>query len=818
MALYSLRSLTNLEEIMLKGYLTIAFRSLRKNHIFSFINIAGLAIGMSAFLFIVHYIRFERSYEDFHTNADNIYRITLDLYNGSEYVVTDCESHASMGPILRQQMPEVKDFVRMYDFDGLVQVQAGAKKFFEDKVYFADPSLFTIFSVNVLSGDARKALRGSFEAVVTESAAKKYFDRTDVIGESIHVQKNIYHVTGVIADLPVNTHLKFNVLLSHASLPIVKPWYKEDSWNGNNEYTYLLMQPGTDLAAFNRKLADLSASLKDKINNGRYTADPIKRIHLYSNKTYEPEANGNGKVVSFLTIVAGFILVIAWVNYINLSTARALERAREVGIRKVMGSVKSQLIFQFLSESAMVNLIAGTLAFVIFQTALPLGAQLTGAPLPTDTLHDAFFWKLFSGLLLSGALLSGIYPAFVLSSFRPATVLKGKFRSSAHGKGLRSALVIFQFSATVVLIIGVSVVYLQVNYLRNYSLGMNVDHALVIRAPMITSSDSIFAASYESLKTALLQDPEVKSVTRSETIPGASISELNTSSVRRVGQNDQGGGYEYYHHSIDADFIKTLNMKLVAGRNFRSGVPNHDQVMVNEEAAKRLGFRNAQDAIGGKITYQTRWPGEPASIIGVLQNFHQRSPKESHLPMIFYYSDEASYFTLRIETNDPQHVIALAHKAWDEIFTGSVFNYFFLDQKYNQQFQADVKFGQVLATFSGLAVVIACLGLFGLSSYTTIQRTKEIGIRKVLGASVRQIVQLLSVDFTKVVLTASVLAVPAAYFITRDWLSNYAVRIDLHPLIFVLPVVVILLIALLTVSVQTLRSAMANPTESLKQE
>jgi putative ABC transport system permease protein len=794
---------------MLKNYIRIAYRNLLKNSVFSFVNIFGLAVGMAAFLFIVQYVRFERSYEDFHKSADNIYRITLDIYNGSEFEVTDCETHAPMGPLLKEEMPEVKDFVRMFGNDGLVHIKAGTQKYM-DNIYFSDPSVFSIFSYDLLHGDHQQALTDPFQAVLTKSIALKYFGRINVVGETIEIDKELYHVSAVIGDVPPNTHLKFGVLLSHSTLPKIKKWYKEDGWNGNNEYTYLLMEPGTDLAAFNRKLAARSATLVDKIDNDRYVAESVKDIHLYSNKTYEPEANGDAGVVSYLMIIAAFVITIAWVNYINLSTARAVERAREVGIRKVMGSVKAQLVSQFLYESIIVNVLAGAFAFIIFQTGLPFFRELTAQPLSLNLLKDHIFWYLFGSMLVAGSLLSGIYPAFVLASFQPVAVLKGKFRSSAHGQRLRKGLVIFQFGATVVLIICMCTVYLQVQHLRTQDLGMSIDQTLVVRAPQL-DTDSVFKSSFQNFKTELLRNPGIKTVARSETLPGISMQELNTSSLSILGQNRKTG-YEYYIFSIDADFIPALNMKLVAGRNFESGISDHHQVIMNEEGIRKLGFKNAEEAIGAKVSYNS------ATIIGVIRNYYHRSPKEEHIPMLLNYREDANYFSLRLKSQNTNETITSVKQVWENVFPGSVFDYFFLDQKYDQQYQADARFGNVMATFSGLIILIACLGLFGLSSYTIVQRTKEIGIRKVLGASVIQIVQLLSMDFAKVIITAALLALPIAYFVMKEWLAGYAVRININVWMFVLPVTAILLLALSTVGFQTIKTALSNPTDSLKQE
>lgn len=805
---------------MLFNNLRIAYRNLIKNRIFSYINILGLSIAMAAFLFLVQYIRFEYSYEDFHQNANNIFRITTDFYNGSEYVTTDCETYAPLGPTLKEKMPEVVDFVRMYGMDGLVGVRAEGRNFLESHMYWTDPSAFRIFTYRPVSGDLNKALIAPFEVVLTESLALKYFGSTDIVDKSIEINKNVYRIKAVIADVPPNTQLKFSALLSRLSLKTLKPWYPDDKWNNNNEFTYVLTEPGTDVKAFNKNLMALwNAELRNIDPEERFTAEPVKDIHLYSNKSYEPEPGGNAQVVHYFTIIALFTIVIAWVNYINLSTARAVERAREVGIRKVMGSQKLQLVLQFLSESFIVNLIAGLFALLLVQIAFPFFRELSGQPIPFNLLEDPFLYFLFVGLILAGAVLSGTYPAFVLAAFNPAAVLKGKFKSSAHGKFLRKGLVIFQFGATVVMIICVCTVYLQVQFLRKQDLGMNISQTLVLTGRQLNVPDSLIRQTGKVLKTELLTIPSITAVSRGETLPGIGLQEVSTTSITRLGgSTNNGKGYEYYYFSVDADYISTMGMTLAAGRNFEQDVPNHDQVIINEEAVKLLGFSSAEQAVSSKITFRTRRGAEGSTIIGVLKNFHFRSPKERHLPMLFCYGESTAYFAVNVKTADISNTISAVKNAWDHVYPNSVFNYFFLDETYDQQYKADVQFGTVMATFSGLIIIIACLGLFGLASYTTIQRTREIGIRKVLGASVTEIVRLLSVDFAQTVIIASLIALPLAYVAMDEWLSNYFVHISLNAWIFVLAIAVTLSLAMLVVSFQTIRAAVANPTDSLKQE
>ncbi|MFM9838351.1 MAG: ABC transporter permease [Cyclobacteriaceae bacterium] len=804
---------------MFQSYFKIGWRNLLRNKGYSAINIGGLVLGITCFLFLLSYVRFERSYEDFHKNGDNIFRVTLDLYKNGEFLMTDCEMYAPFGSLAKEKMPEVVDFVRLMNNDN-TRVKIGEQKFLEERSYFADSSVFTIFSFKPLYGSLLGSLSKPNQAVITKSTAQKYFGRADVVNESLEAVGDLYKIAAVIEDVPANTHLKFDFLLSHITYPKINKNYTDHSWDsGNNEFTYLLMTPGTDAKVFNGKLKDLSISLKNKINDDRFSAEPMKDIHLYSNKTFEPDVNGSARTVYALLIIAIFIIGLAWVNYINLSTAKAMERAREVGVRKVMGSLRSQLVTQFLMESILVNVVAAMIALVLIKIGLPYFLELTGQPLMNIFEYNSFWYSLLIVLVI-GIVFSGGYPALVLASFDPVTVLKGKFRSSTHGQWLRQGLVVFQFTATTVLIICLSAVYLQINHLQNHDLGMDISQTLILRAPDKDQADSVYQSKYHSFKTELLRDHSIQSISQSQSIPGSNVNEMGTTqSVFQVGKDKNSGSFNYYHYAIDADFISTLGMKLIAGRNFEAGMKNQDLVLINEEACASLGFQTPQQAVGSKITYYTRWPGEPSTVIGVVKNFYQRSPKEKQVPMVLrYYSGFSSYVALKVKTTNMKGTIEFAKDKWDNLFPSSPFSYFFLDEKYNQQYKADAQFGKVMAAFSIIAVVIACLGLFGLSSFTILQRTKEIGIRKVLGGSVAQIVQLLSRDFIKWVLFATVLAIPLAFLLVRQWLSGYAVRIELNAWMFIVPLLVIAIVSILTVSLQTFKAANANPVSSLKVE
>lgn len=798
---------------MFQSYFKISWRNLLKNKGFSVINIGGLTIGLTSFLLLFSYVQFERSYEDFNVNKDNIVRVTLDLYKGNEFLMTDCEMYAPFAALAKAELPEVKESVRVMNND-FTQVKVGTTRYFDVRSYFVDSTMFDVFTHQVVHGNLKKSLSKPYQAVLTTTAAEKYFGRTDVINELIDTEGGTYTVSAVIEPVPFNTHLKFDFLLSHCTLPKFKSHYTDERWeSGNNEFTYLLVEPGTDLGVLNKKLKDLSASLKDKIGEDVFSAEFAKDIHLYSNKTYEPDVNGNAKTVFALEIIALFILGLAWVNYINLSTAKAVERAKEVGIRKVMGSARLQLVTQFLTESIIINLAAGIIAIGVVKIGYPAFRELTGQPL-SDLFSTMIFWKAITAVVIIGIIFSGVYPAFVLASFQPVTVLKGKFKSSTHGQWLRKTLVIFQFGATTVLIISLSVVYQQIAHLRNLDLGMDISQTLVLRAEE-EQKDSIFISKLNSFKTELMRNASVLGVSGTQSVPGSDINEISTTqSVFQVGQSKAGGSFNYYFYDVDPTFFPVLGVQFAAGRNFLEGSDPYDNVIINEEASQALGFTSPQHAIGAKITF-----GRGSTIIGVIKDFHQRSPKEPKLPLIFRYSmRQAPYIVLKVSSGDMQNSLESIKSTWSNSFPAAPFSYFFLNEQYDKQYRGDVRFGRVIATFSLLAIIIACLGLFGLSSFTILQRTKEIGIRKVLGGSVLQIARLLSRDFVTLVTIAALIAIPLGYFIMNEWLESYSTRITLSAWIFIAPLLIVIFISALTVSFQTIRAAQTNPVNSLKTE
>ncbi|MGB3587674.1 MAG: FtsX-like permease family protein [Tunicatimonas sp.] len=809
---------------MFGKYFTTAYRSLTKHKFYSFINLLGLAIGTASCLLILHYVRYELSYEDFHEKSNQIYRLTLDVYEDGELQVQDAEVYPLAGPELKENMPEVLDFVRLHDQEYLV-FGTDTYRQTERRAYYADPSVFSIFSLNMVQGDTVSALDEPFEIVLTESKAIQYFGTTDVVGKTLDWFGGTYgpndggkmvKITGVMEDLPSNTHLKIDFLISYTSLRDKAIGYPI-GWNANNEFTYLLMEPQTNLVAFSEKMDRFVESFKsaEGFNDSeeRFVVQPMADIHLYSNKTYEPEANGNADTVAFLSVIALFILVIAWVNYVNLSTARSVERAKEVGVKKAVGCSRGQLIRQFLLEAWLTNTVAMLMAIFLVYISFSAFRQLSGQPLTINLFSDPDFIIIMIGLTLGGTLLSGLYPALILSSFRPVAVMKGKLQNTTHGRWLRQGLVVFQFLASVVLMVGTFTVYQQLTFMRQQELGMNMDQVLVVNVPLDIQVDSVASSRIGTLQQGWENLSTVASVGSASSVPGTGYSFLNSNQgVRRMGSED-GGNITFYWYRADANYMNTLDMQLVAGRNFREGLRNERQIIVNEEAVRLMGFEDAESAVGQITTFY-----DSAEIIGVAQNYHHLSVKEPIIPLMYMHGSSNLYQYLRLTTDDLPQTIERVEANYQEVFPNSNFSYFFLDDTFDQQYLAETRFGQVFGVFAGLAILVACLGLLGLSSYTSIQRTKEIGIRKALGASVSHIILLLTKSYFQLILIALVVAVPVANYIMGEWLEQFAYRIDIHWWLFIIPGLLVIFIAIFAVSGQTLKSARSNPVEALRYE
>ncbi|MFQ5627843.1 MAG: ABC transporter permease [bacterium] len=808
---------------MLKNYLKIAIRTLHKNRIYSFINVLGLGISIAACLLILHYVDFELSFDAFHENADNLYRLTNDRYQNGELTQHGVITYPSVPKAMHRDYPEIVNYSRVIQFSRLY-LRHGETGF-DERIVFADSAFFGMFSFPLLQGDANSALAEPYSILLSESAANKYFGNNwrikNLLGERFTIDNRFdLALTGVFQDVPVNSHTQFDFLISYKTLGKAYGIENEDSWTNSNFHVYLQLAPGADADALERKFIDFSERYFQgtKVSNSleRFYLQPLKDIHLYADFEYETWTHGNGTAVWALLAIAGFILIIAWVNYINLTTARSLERAKEVGVRKVIGARKNQLIKQFLLESLFLNAAGLVLAFVLVELLRPLFSMLFSVQFSLSYLLNPFgiaFLLLFS----AGTLASALYPGFLIASFETISVLKGKMARSVHGQRMRKGLVVFQFVMSFTLIAGTYTVYSQIDYMMDRDLGMNIDQTLVLRGPRLAAWDSTYYHNIASFKAELLRHPAISNATSATRLPGRRVGRI-FNIQRKTGDSQKR--YTTSQIGVDYQFFETFGMPVLSGRGFDQSDHNLSfnairSVVINATAAKHLGFEQPSEAIHQELQYWNKdW-----HIIGVVADHHQQSLHVPVEPIIFMplYST-GNFFFIKVNPGGLEETIAAVKKTYLDFYPGNSFNYFFLDESFHAQYQSDQRFGEAFGLFAFLGVLLACLGLFGLSYYTTLQRTKEIGVRKVLGASSGRILGLLSRDYAGLVLLAALLASPLTYLAVNRWLLNYAYRIEVSWLMFVIPALIVLFIALLTVSFRTLKAALANPVESLRYE
>lgn len=805
---------------MFKNYLKIAWRNLIKNKSYSAINIGGLAIGIAACLLILQYVTFELSYEDFQTKKDRIYRVQQDRYDNGKLSTQWAAGAFAVGNSFKEAIPEIESYVKVVETaDIIVEVENQPLKI--EKVYFATNSFFSVFSYPLLYGNVESVLSEPNTAAISETTAVKLFGTKDVVGRNLPISGNrVYKITGVFKDMQVNTQLQPNFLASYTTF--VNMNTSEDSnpeewWASDGCLTYVLLQEGVQPNSVEAKFppvveAGVGELLKRFNASVIYNLQPLTDIHLDANYMGEPSPNGDGKTVYLLLAIALFILIIAWINYINLATARAISRAKEVGVRKSIGSQRKQLVIQFFLESALFNGIALLLALGLVLVAIPAFNQLSGQDISYTLFLNGSFWLGLIGIFVFGVFLSGAYPAFVLSSFKPVEVLKGNMVNTKQGALLRKSLVVFQFAASLFLLVGTLTVYEQIQFMRNQSLGIDIDRTLVVAPPIVT--DSTYANKMSAMKEELLNSPSIKSITASTSIPGDAVG-WNAGGIKLTTQ-EESQQKQYRVIGVDYDFIDLFDLKITHGRAFSEDYGSDpESVIFNKAGITQLGFNNPEEALGKQIDF---W-GEVYTIVGVVDNFHQQSLREAYEPLILrMIPDVRGYFSIRMEADQIAQTISQAQTKWDTFFPGNTFEHFFLDDHFDEQYQTDRKFGKVFGFFTILAILVACLGLFGLASFTAMQRKKEIGIRKVLGASIPGILKLLYNEFALLLVIAFAIAIPIAWFTTNKWLQGYAFRIDIHWSYFVAPFLAIVLVAFVTVSFQTIKASIANPVDSLRIE
>ena len=799
---------------MLKNYLKTSWRALSKNKAFTMINILGLTIGMVAFMLISLYVQNEYDYDQFHTQKDNIYRLKQNRYNKGELTTEWAAGCAGIGPELTNNFPEVKKFVKMTQSNALLSYED--KVFKENHAYYATNSFFQVFSVKLVSGDT-SALSKSYSMVLSETTAKKYFGEENALGKTLrHNGARDYVVTGVYEDIPTNSHLSADMLFSFETYVDLTSEEARTQWGWDGFYTYVLLEEGTNYKEFEAKIPAFvqqqkGEELKETSEMIEFFLQPLTSIHLTSDYMMEFKPNGNGEATSFLFIVSIFIIFIAWVNYVNLSTAKSVERAREVGVRKVMGSLKTQLVKQFLVESTLVNFMAITIAVLVVYLVLPVFGHLSGRALALDFTNPTFLMMTF-GLFIIGSLLSGAYPAFVLSGFAPTSILSGKLPASTKGSVLRKALVTFQFISSLVLIIGTYVVYSQLDYMRSQDIGVDITKTLVVKGP--SAVDSLYGNQLNIFKESLKQQTDILEVTASTSVPGEQP-EWNAGGIRLLSQSETEVN-QYRVIGMDAGFIESYGLNLLAGRIFEEErTTENENVIFNESAVKLIGFANIEDALNEQINF---W-GDTFNIVGVVKDYHQESLKKSFEPLIFrYIPNSRNYYSVKVQTSDLPFTIGKIEEEYKAAFIGNPFDFFFLDDHFDQQYKAEIQFGKVFGVFASLAILIACLGLFGLTSYMTVLRTKEIGVRKVLGATLLNVMTLLSKDFVKLMFVSILIATPIAWYVMHNWLRSFAYQINLAWWVFVVPSFLLIAILVITVSVQTLKAGLSNPVDALKHE
>jgi putative ABC transport system permease protein len=803
---------------MIKSYLVAVWRHITRNKGFTTINILGLVTGMTAFMLIGQYVKHELSYDDFWENKNNVHRVQLDRYNKGELTTRWASGCNGIGPDLAKDFSEVEAYVRMTKSRSLLSF--GDVYFREDGVCYASQDFFRVFGTHLAEGVDSTALKEPNTMVLSRSMARKYFGSVSPLGKTMRNNGNTeYLVTGVFEDFPENTHVKIDALLSFQTYARLVGRTDESQlreWQWDGFFTYLLLAPNVDAAAFEAKLPDYvqkmqGENLRSDDAGMVFHLQRLSDIHLDSDFIGEFKPNGSRETTTFLSIIAVLVILIAWINYVNLSTAKSIERAREVGVRKVMGSFRRQLVQQFLIESVLMNTAAVVVAIALVWMLTPWFSGMTGRSLQFTLLSEPIFWIAILGAIVSGALLSGLYPAFVLSSFKPVEVLKGKFRNSNQGVMFRKGMVILQFVASITLIVGTYTVFQQINYMRTQNLGVNVDQTVVLRSPNVT--DSTYLAKFDVFKQRLLQYPEVTNLTATTSVPGAQP-DWNAGGIRLLSQRPEEAN-QYRVIMTDHDYVPAFGLEVVAGRAFSADVPQEERsVMLNESGARLMGFKTWDEAIDQQINF---W-GDTFRIVGVLKNYRQESLKKEFEPLVFRYGSGQGLYAVKFNTENVRESMAKFEGDWKELFPGNPFDYFFLDEYYNNQYKADQQFGRAFGLFSGLAIFIAAMGLFGLSSLTAVQRTKEIGVRKVLGASTGGIITLVSRDYFVLLLIAIVLATPVAYLVMNGWLEEFASRISLSWWIFAAPSLLVVVIALGTVSIHTWRAARTNPATSLRYE
>ncbi len=804
--------------------LTHYFRMmLRKRPVFTAINLTGLILGMTSCLLILKYVQYERHYDRQTPYAADIWRVFNQTLNGETVTTQDANSHSATGPVLKADVADVVDFARLYNRgEASVTIQVGPQAYELPHFFCTDQGFVRMFPPQVIEGNLDGVLETPGGAIMSQSAARKVFGEKSAVGQSFRINGSMcggdYTVKAVVADPPTNTHLKYNLLTSVANRYANG---HEDNFESYWDYTYIQLKPGSTPDQVRRRLAEINAQFLKK-EGIRLEVQPYRDIHLYSNLTYEIEPNGSARTVELLQLVALFILGIAFINYINLTTALAQERAKEVGIRKSIGATKTALMRQFFTENFLLSGVAGVGSLFLLRVSLPWFGLLIDRPLDQINYADEWqFWGQTVAFFGGMALLSGIYPALLLSRFAPVQALRGNFHGG--GAALRKVLVVTQFAFSIALMISLIVVRQQVSFLKNHDLGLSLDQKIAIKSQPAEGSDTLGRRNLDLFKTACRQLAKVDQLTASTIVPGLGINAISGSNrpIHWVKKADFTKITSYFIET-DTAFFEVYGIKMLAGKPqlFPDRQRQYRHVTINKAMLDALGFPNAESAIGEQLAYENAENNARTTIMAVVDNFYVESLKVPAKPTMYYClpSDGLDYLTLTVNAGQMEQTLAQLQTAWAQIYPGQLFRYWFLDDHFAQQYHSEAQLTRIFGLFSALAIAISCLGLFGLMAYNTERRRKEIGIRKVLGASATNITTLLASDSIRLVAIALLVAAPIAGYGMQQWLLDFAHRIELRWWMFLAAGIMAAVIAIATVGVQAARAALANPVRSLQRE
>lgn len=789
---------------MFRNYLKVSMRNLKRQKIFSLINVSGLAIGITCCILILLWVYDELSFDRFFDNSDNIFRVISRTENPGK-ILYEAGTALPLGPALKEEIPEIKDFTRFFLVDNRI-VKYKDNIFNEDKFVYADASLFDIFSYTLSMGNIKTALSDPFSVIISEEMRKKYFGKKSPIGEILNIEnRHDFTVTGVI-DIPENSHLQFDFICPFSYLK--ETGWQLNQWWWTGYHTYVLLDKNIDYSDVNEKLAGF-VKKHNKDSNSEILLQPLAKVHLYSSNIRFDNLNYFKSSVLYLKIFAPLalvVLIVACINFMNLSTARSSGRAKEVGLRKVIGADRYGIIKQFFGESIVLSFLALFFALILSYISLPYFNLISGKEI---TITDLLNPVILSGIIVitfAAGIISGSYPSFYLSVFQPADVLKGTFRTGKKAVNFRRILVLLQFSITAALLIGTFVVYNQMNFIKNKDLGFNKEHLIYIETPRNFKR----VGQYEPFKNLLLQNPDIVNVSSTMQTP-ANIG------LWVVDNIDWDGKPPDKKASVtpvfaDYDFFKTFGMEIIKGRPFSREYPNDEtkSFLINEEAAKLIGSR---EIIGKRFSLE----GDEGTIIGVVKNFHHRSLHDKIEPLIFKFGT-GTYIWIKIRPENFENTMDYIKNSWNSIITWYPFEYRYFDRDVEELYRSESRLNAVFKCFTGLAIFISCIGLLDLSVFIADQRKKEIGIRKVLGASIQNVLRLLFREFVILVFTANLIAWPVAYFIMNTWLRNFVFRININPVIFLISALITLLIAIGSVSYQSIKASAANPVNSIRNE